>query len=600
MSDFNPLSHAQIPTHRSSFDLSSKKLFTAKVGELLPVYWQIAIPGSKYRISADWFTRTVPVNTAAYTRIKEYYDFYAVPLRLISRALPQAFTQMSDYMTSAASSFENSTQLNRVPYSTLSGISSLLKAQYESSSKDDAGTLDVYGTCKILDYLGYGSFLDSSALTVEQIQRIYEIYTGKQPLTGESSNSEFTFKTSQAVNILPLLAYQKVYFDFYSNSQWENHLAYSYNVDYWNGNSAITLVSNMARLRYANYPKDYFSGVLPNSQYGDVAVLSPVVDTIPSDRVVAYNRPDPTASDSYISSVSVPASSTNVSTSYSVSSERYVYLNANLSALSIRATEFLQRWKEIVQFASKDYTDQIKAQFGVSAPEYMGNHAHYIGGWSQVLNINEVVNTNLDAINSEASIAGKGVSSNSGHMIDYTVGAEHCVIIGIYHAVPLLDWALSGQSPQLTVTSISDFPQPAFDQLGMQPVPVLNLTNTRSSLTPTQNAIGYNLRYWQWKSNIDTVHGAFRPNMLYQSWAAPVKGSDLYMKTDSGVSFYETTYRSFKVFPQQMNSIFSVQINNSSDDPSTMTVGLAYDQLLCNVNFQVYAVQNLDRNGLPY
>ena len=95
MSDFNPLDRAKINTHRSSFDLSSKKLFTAKVGEILPCYWQIAIPNTKYRISSDWFTRTVPVNTAAYTRIKEYYDFYAVPLRLISRALPQAFTQMT-------------------------------------------------------------------------------------------------------------------------------------------------------------------------------------------------------------------------------------------------------------------------------------------------------------------------------------------------------------------------------------------------------------------------------------------------------------------------------------------------------------------------
>ena len=86
MSDFNPLDRAKVAVHRSSFDLSSKKLFTAKVGEILPCYWQIAIPGNKYRISSDWFTRTVPVNTAAYTRIKEYYDFYAVPLRLISCA----------------------------------------------------------------------------------------------------------------------------------------------------------------------------------------------------------------------------------------------------------------------------------------------------------------------------------------------------------------------------------------------------------------------------------------------------------------------------------------------------------------------------------
>ena len=83
MSDFNPLDRARINTHRSSFDLSSKKLLTAKVGEILPCYWQIAIPGNKYRISSDWFTRTVPVNTAAYTRIKEYYDFYAVELKFV-------------------------------------------------------------------------------------------------------------------------------------------------------------------------------------------------------------------------------------------------------------------------------------------------------------------------------------------------------------------------------------------------------------------------------------------------------------------------------------------------------------------------------------
>ena len=39
MSDFNPLDRAKVAVHRSSFDLSSKKLFTAKVGEILPVYY---------------------------------------------------------------------------------------------------------------------------------------------------------------------------------------------------------------------------------------------------------------------------------------------------------------------------------------------------------------------------------------------------------------------------------------------------------------------------------------------------------------------------------------------------------------------------------
>jgi hypothetical protein len=73
MSDFNPLDRAKIPTHRSSFDLSSKKLFTAKVGEILPCFWQIAIPGTKYRISSDWFTRTVQQQDITFSqRIASY------------------------------------------------------------------------------------------------------------------------------------------------------------------------------------------------------------------------------------------------------------------------------------------------------------------------------------------------------------------------------------------------------------------------------------------------------------------------------------------------------------------------------------------------
>lgn len=232
MSNFNPLDRAKIPTHRSSFDLSSKKLFTAKVGEILPCYWQIAIPGNKYRISSDWFTRTVPVNTAAYTRIKEYYDFYAVPLRLISRALPQAFTQMTDYMTSADSGASNTKMLTSVPNTSLFNISNVLALSVVSGSDllDDAGLPFAYGSCKVLDLLGYGSFLASDNVSKKAITKSY-LGLDNVP----DADNPLVYKSSQVVNLLPLLAYQKVYFDFFSNSQWEKHLAYSYNVDYWDG-----------------------------------------------------------------------------------------------------------------------------------------------------------------------------------------------------------------------------------------------------------------------------------------------------------------------------------------------------------------------------
>lgn len=580
MSDFNPLDRAKIPIHRSSFDLSSKKLFTAKVGEILPCYWQLAIPDTEYRISSDWFTRTVPVNTAAYTRIKEYYDFYAVPLRLISRALPQAFTQMTDYMTSAASSTSNTSALASVPNVSLSIFNQFFQtanAGDQPNTRDDAGLPIVYGSCKLLDMLGYGSLIASSNVAKAAITKKY---LGVDTL-GDADNP-LVYQNSQIVNALPFLAYQKIYYDFFSNSQWEKHKAYAYNVDYWSGTGQISLVTDMIQLRYANYPKDYFMGMLPSSQYGSVAILPSQSSAFVSNRVVFSPN----------STITSPASGLfNLSNSQTVQSDststsaRSAYVAADLSALSIRATEYLQRWKEVVQFSSKDYSDQMAAQFGIKAPEYMGNHAHYIGGWSSVININEVVNTNLDTDSSQASIAGKGVSSNSGHTFSYSCGAEHQIIMCVYHAVPMLDWNLTGQAPQLTVTAISDFPQPAFDQLGMQAVPALNLQNNPGR--SVSGSLGYNLRYWQWKSNIDTVHAGFRAGAAYQSWAAPLDGWQVL--TSAGA----WSYQSMKVRPQQLNSIFVPQIDATN-------CSVAFDQLLCNVNFQVYAVQNLDRNGLPY
>ena len=575
MSDFNPLDRAKIPTHRSSFDLSSKKLFTAKVGEILPCYWQIAIPDTKYRISSDWFTRTVPVNTAAYTRIKEYYDFYAVPLRLISRALPQAFTQMTDYMTSAASSTANTSVLTSVPSVTQSLFNAFLQTANigdQSNTRDDAGLPIVYGSCKLLDLLGYGSMIASTNTGKAAITKRY---LGIDNL-GDADNP-LVYQTSQTVNALPFLAYQKIYYDFFSNSQWEKHKAYAYNVDYWSGSGNIGLVTDMVQLRYANYPKDYFMGMLPSSQYGSVALLPPSYRPDVSSNLLLKSRQGLVVQTQDTGNAVVLGGTSD--------SVEYVRLNSNLSALSIRATEYLQRWKEVVQFSSKDYSDQMAAQFGIKAPEYMGNHAHYIGGWSNVININEVVNTNLDTASSQASIAGKGISSNSGHTITYDCGAEHQIIMCVYHAVPMLDWNLTGQAPQLTVTAISDFPQPAFDQLGMQSVPALNLQNNPGR--HVSGSLGYNLRYWQWKSNIDTVHAGFRAGAAYQSWVAPLDGWQVL--TSSGA----WSYQSMKVRPQQLNSIFVPQIDSTN-------CSVTFDQLLCNVNFQVYAVQNLDRNGLPY
>nr|QPB07467.1 MAG: major capsid protein [Microvirus sp.] len=578
MSNFNPLSNAKIPQHRSSFDMSSKRLFTSKAGMLIPVWWQHANPNDVFEISGDWFTRTIPVNTSAYTRIREYYDFFSVPLRLISRSLPQAFTQMTDYSTSASSSNANTPVYKNVPYMPLSQISSYVVSMGSVGVGDDVGYSQDSGALRLLNMLGYGPVLNS---TVSNISTIFGHYSKISDIKG------YQYRVNHSVNVLPLAAYQKIYFDFYSNNQWERHLAYAYNFDYWDGVSSLPSsgLSDLFKIRYVNWNKDWFFGMLPNSQYGDVAVLPSLYTTTQSSNRIVATPDDPPYS-GHVNAVSVAANSSSLSVSPN-SNVRGIYLNSDLSALSIRATEYLQRWKEIVQFGSKDYSDQIERQFGIKAPEYMGNHCHYIGGWSSDISINEVVNTNLESESSQASIAGKGVASGSGHKLTFKAGAEHCVIMCIYHAVPVCDWSSVGIDPKLTCTSITDFPQPAFDQLGMTPVPNTAMDNSQRWRTAATNEkpvnYGYNLRYWQFKSDNDYVRTGFFSNGSYRSWVAPIE-----FTLATRVDLYG--YKSFKVNPSVLNNIFVAQADSTVDT----------DQFLNNINIRCYKVSNLDRDGLPF
>nr|DAE25520.1 MAG TPA: Major capsid protein [Microviridae sp. ctlXB4] len=127
MASYTGMSNLQNHPHRSGFDIGRKNAFTAKVGELLPVYWDISMPGDKYKFNVEYFTRTQPVETSAYTRLREYFDFYAVPLRLLWKSAPSVLTQMQDINQVQALSFsQNLTLGSYLPSVTLEQFSLIL------------------------------------------------------------------------------------------------------------------------------------------------------------------------------------------------------------------------------------------------------------------------------------------------------------------------------------------------------------------------------------------------------------------------------------------------------------------------------------------
>ena len=320
MASYTGMSNLQNHPHRSGFDIGRKNAFTAKVGELLPVYWDISMPGDKYKFNVEYFTRTQPVETSAYTRLREYFDFYAVPLRLLWKSAPSVLTQMQDINQIQALSLTQNLSLGSyLPSLSLATFSAslyyLAGNHVDPSSPDALKNMFGFGrsdlSYKLLSYLGYGNIIKDKLSSSTR-------WWSTSLVSGSSGNYTQNYIQNNTVNIFPLLAYQKIYQDFFRWSQWEKSNPSSYNVDYFTGVQP-SLVSSlpsfssdywksdtMFDLKYCNWNKDMLMGVLPNSQFGDVAVINADFSSIPDVVLGKGSKTSPVGVASAVSSNTAP------------------------------------------------------------------------------------------------------------------------------------------------------------------------------------------------------------------------------------------------------------------------------------------------------
>jgi len=638
MAHFTGLKELQNRPHKSGHDISAKNCFTAKVGELLPVWTDFAVPNCTYRFNLEYFTRTRPVQTSAYTRIREYFDFFAVPCNLIWKSFDSAVIQMGEKAPIQSKDLlTNLTVKGDLPYCTLSDLSSALKfaAGDPVQLGDDVSVIEGYGNIfgynrgdvnhKLLTMFDYGNVVDSSA---SWIGTGTNRWWNMQASLSDSSSYSQKYNVNLAVNLFFIATYQKIYQDFFRWSQWENADPTSYNFDWYQGsgnlfgatnlassipsNNAYWKRDNLFSLRYANWNKDKFMGILPNAQFGDLAVVDLGTMSISGSKVPvgAYDGTNDTGTfhqfKTRVQSVNTGTPSTEKGTdifprfpdSISVRQNSNLWavlgnspdLNLKFSVLALRQAEALQKWKEITQSVDANYRDQIKAHFGVNVPQSESHMAKYIGGIARNLDISEVVNQQLSSETDQAYIYGKGVGSGQGSMT-FSTGSGYYIIMCIYHATPLLDYAISGPDGQNLVTSVEDLPIPEFDNIGMESVPAVELMNSNlySNVDSADKILGYNPRYYNWKTKVDRIHGAFTTTL--KDWVAPIDDSFLYSLFGGNLSAYKgVTWPFFKVNPNTLDDIFAVKVDSTWET----------DQLLVNCNVGCYVTRPLSADGVPY
>ena len=149
--------------NRNAFDLSHRHMFTAQVGELLPVFTQWANPNETFKIGYNGKTRTAALNTDAFTRIRENIQYFFVPFQSLWKYFEQQVNNMtkgdagqniSKFASSSTSASDISTSLPFISYvdlaswldvmyqHLLSAVDAYFKANSTLSSRSAKGFLD--------------------------------------------------------------------------------------------------------------------------------------------------------------------------------------------------------------------------------------------------------------------------------------------------------------------------------------------------------------------------------------------------------------------------------------------------------------------------
>ena len=584
--------------NRNAFDLSHRHMFTAQVGELLPVFTQWVNPNETFKIGYNGKTRTAALNTDAFTRIRENIQYYFVPFQSLWKYFEQQVNNMTkgdagqNISKFASSSTEASSISTSMPYisycdlaewlgkmhshalnaidiffksKTVSDIISSTTIEFKdfcdkSSAYKDVYICDGYRLCraaKLLMSLGYGNFSTVIQYDIFAMAHAYVEDNGvwdKSEFVASDFNLEFgKFESSHIFNspnlsLFPLLAYHKICNDHYRNEKWQPFEPWTCNIDYlgptdnMNAKSFIqagtftTLMTSILDLENSNLPIDYFTSVLPRAQYGDESAVSVnsnnalatfrVFDSSDSSIGTIFNSSSYAAGDNLQKQNLAPVSTSDGSVSrIRTESTGDVLLGfrgklttagSSLKISALRSATALQKYKEIQNSNDPDFANQVLAHFGIK-PKTDARTSIFIGGDDKTLSINPQVNTNFQN-GGEPEIKAIGVGDLSAGC-KFTA-STYGMIIGIYRAVPQLDYSRVGIDRNLFKTDASDFPIPELDSIGMQTqyrcelsAPLIGLSKELVSYDTTANSLdmsvtyGYAPRYAELKSACDYFEG---------------------------------------------------------------------------------------------
>lgn len=479
-------------------DLSGTTITTLDFFKIQPTHIIECVPGATYDIDLNAFTRCEAFVKPAFADVKQENRFFFVPMRVI-------FKSWNDFIT-----------------------------QNLTSVRDNAGSPSLYSPQ--VPYIYAESLL---ACFIHYTDLAVLVVDGDGDFTYDGQNYSFTYKGRVAyqvlvglgyrldVNIqvpttspwdggevfnrlsaLPLLAYCKIYFDFYqptniinAHRTWfqgliSDRLGVSDTYAPLKVSEVHTLLTYISDLFYGH---DYFTASF-QEPYGNG-------QTVPTQQILQPSGlSDFTQQQVGSGTDSEPhLQSTLTSTG---SSQGLAYLTQKGLDLLKGISDYVQR---LVDSGFRP-ADRYKNRFGIDLSDAELDQASYLGKSIQVLNIADVMSTADTTGAGLGDYAGKGVFTQGKSDHIHLQTKEYGYLICITQIVPKIGY-VQGRPRFMHHLNRFDFFSPEFDMAGNQAVYYDELyTGTLDGMYPGQRAtqaFSYLPRYAEYKVGRDILGGDF-------------------------------------------------------------------------------------------
>lgn len=243
--------------HRTTFNLSHEVKTSTDMGKLLPFFMEPVLPGDSFRVKTEVYLRLAPMLAPIMHQVNCYVHWFFVPNRLLWKDWKKFITRGPNGKSTPVY------PRVRIP-------------QAELNKKQNQFWLNRwFGRGTLYDYLGFPT------------------YTGFQD--GKYINQFLSATRDMEVDILPFLAYQRIWSDFYRDENLQDLRGFYYTDEEFEENdendmppvgSGIIIphegsqvmpfdpvLDNFFMLRNRSWEKDYFTSALPWAQRGSDVVI---------------------------------------------------------------------------------------------------------------------------------------------------------------------------------------------------------------------------------------------------------------------------------------------------------------------------------------